>query len=584
MDFVRVKSMDFFYKNRFLYIGQNSIFVKNLLLIFLVLMFMYSQPNVGGSGLLMPNNTALWTLVGLFSVVTFYKAIIVKGHWFVSSSANWFIIVLTSIFILTLVNTTSSEDVQFLYAVGFFGVILFFYTLFQWRLSHAKFLQILVFVCLIGLLHAIISIIQLHDSYHVWYYFTEYLPFNLSGKRPLGVVQQVNMNATFMATIITVSLYLITHKSFKFHNVFYQSIVYLSILTSVYVLTLSFSRAGILAAVIGLFIILVVRRKCIIKNKYFWFWLSNVFSGLVLAYFLPGMALNNGFLDSKLEAIASGTDIRLFLYSSAIKMFLQSPVFGYGLGGYTQGLLTYVNTLGISPGLDELDLKTFLHPHNEIFFWVLQGGISVLLLIILLVGLYIKALLKQRGMFVIGILGLATPMLLQAQLSSPFVFSSLHLLLPLFFLQYAVRNEKTKINFSFNRGVKMTMSILLVLLLVFVVYLAWFTLKSIEESHDYEYRLFLTAKQSKQEINNIRYFEHATYHPAFRQTVELVMNKMLLKSLTQNNKYDIKRFIWWAENQSQNTRSKQTQINLKKAYAFMKQDKDKGKEPLSKQS
>jgi len=566
-----------------IYPGRMSAFVKNLLLFFLVLVFMYSQPNVGGSGLLMPNNTTLWTLVGLFSVVSFYK-VLMKGHWFGSSSANWLILILTSIFLLTLVNTTSSVNVQFLYGVGFFGVILFFYTLFQWRLSHAKFLQILVFVCFIGLLHAIISIIQLHDTYHLWNVFTGYFPFKLSGNRPLGIVQQVNMNATFMATVVTVSLYLISHKSFCLYKWFFKAVVFLAVLSSVYVLTLSVSRAGILAAVIGLFIIFFVRKKQFKKNKYFVSWLMSIFVGILFAYLFPGMALDNSYLDSKLQAITSGTDIRLFLYGSAIKMFFASPLFGYGLGGYTQGLIEYVNTVGVPSWLEELDLITFLHPHNEVLFWVLQGGVGVLLLIVLLVGLYIKTLLRQRGLFIVGVLGLSAPMLIQAQLSFPFSMSSIHLLLPLFFLQYAIRNKKCKVNFAISRYKKISIRFVAMALFLLVTYSAWFTFKSIEEAYDFQNRLFITATQSKKEIEEMRYFDHATYHPAFKQAVELVMNKVLVKSLTQNNKYDIKRFIWWAEVQSQNTRSKQTQINLKKAYAFMKQNKDKGqgKEPLDK--
>jgi O-antigen polymerase len=543
--------------------------LKSVLLLLFCSLFLYSQPNVGGAGLLMPNNVSLWFIVGLFIIVSLYHSV-GSNQWIVGSFATWLTVALIVIFGVSLVNSEALNSVRFMYAVAIAGVILYFNALYQWRITHATFLKILVFLSAIGLLHAFVSIVQIQDPYHVWYVLTGYLPFNLATGRPIGIVQQVNMNATLMATILVVSLYLITHKSFQRYQWYWKGVVFSSTIATTYILVLSGSRAGLLAAMVGLLMVLMARKRAIKNNKTaFFLWVFAALCGFLIAYSFPGSTANNDLLSHKFDQMLMGTDMRLFLYSSGWQLFLQSPWFGYGLGGYTHAFVEYAESIGIPERYQALDLNTFLHPHNELLFWILQSGVSALIAILALIILYIRKLFRQRAVFTLGILGLAAPMLIQAQLSSPFIFSSIHLLLPLFFLQYAIRNDRKIIRFHLDKKGQLFNKLVSLFLAIVLSYLAWYSVKSIEDAYNYEYRLFLTAKQTPEEINNMRYFEYASLHPSFKHSVHGVMNSMVVKALEINNRYDIQRFIWWAEEQAVESRSERTKENLAKAHSAL---------------
>lgn len=543
--------------------------LKSVLLLLFCSLFLYSQPNVGGAGLLMPNNVSLWFIVGLFIIVSLYHSV-GSNQWIVGSFANGLTVALIVIFGLSLVNGDALNSVKFIYAVAIAGVILYFNALYQWRITHATFLKILVFLSTIGLLHAMVSIVQIQDPYHVWYVLTGYLPFNLATGRPIGIVQQVNMNATLMATVLVSSLYLITHKSMQRYRWYWKGVIFSSTIATTYILVLSGSRAGLLAAMVGLFMILIARKRAIKNNKTTLFlWVFTVSIGCLSAYYLPGFTANNDLLSHKFDQMFMGTDLRWFLYSSSVQLFWHSPWFGYGLGGYTHAFVQYAESVGIPERYQALDLNTFLHPHNELLFWMLQSGIGALIAILALIILYIRKLFRQRALFTLGVLGLAAPMLIQAQLSSPFIFSSIHLLLPLFFLQYAIRNDRKIIRFHLGQKGQLFNKLVALFLAFGLSYLAWFSLKSIEDAHSYEYRLFLTAKQTPEEINEIKYFEYASFHPSFKDSVHGVMNKMVVKAIEDNNQYDIQRFIWWAQEQAVDSRSERTKENLAKARTVL---------------
>ncbi len=537
-----------------------------VLFILLMNFVLYSQLNVAGAGLLMPNNVGLWFVAGLFVIVSFYHSIN-NNLWVFSPFAIFLTVALIVVFSLALVNSDALDSVKFSYAIAIAGVILYFNALYQWRITHATFLKLLVFLSTIGLLHALVSVVQIQDPYHVWYVLTGYLPFNLATGRPIGIVQQVNMNATLMATVLVVGLYLITHKSFQFYLWYWKGVVFSSTIMTTYILVLSGSRAGFLAAIVGFLLVLIARTRGIKHNKVsFYLWVFLVLSGFLLAYFFPGLTANHDLLSHKFDALFMGTDLRLFLYSYSWQLFLQSPWFGYGLDGYTHAFVQYAESVGIPKRYQDLDLYTFLHPHNELLFWMLQSGIGALIAVLALIAFYIRKLFRQRVLFTLGVLGLAAPMLIQAQLSSPFIFSSIHLLLPLFFLQYAIRNDRKIIRFYIDKKGQLFNKLVSLFLAFGLSYLAWFSLKSIEDAYNYEYRLFLTAKQTPEEITHMQYFEYASHHPSFKHSVHGVMNKMVVKAIKDNNHYDTQRFIWWAEEQSVENRSERTKENLTKAH------------------
>lgn len=526
---------------------------------------LYSQPNVGGSGLLMPNNTAIWFVSGLVVALALHR-VLSKRQWAVSGSAHGLGWMLLLIFGLSLVSSSASLNTQLLFAGGFMGAWLFFYALFQYRLTHGRFLRLLTFLCLLGLLHALVATIQLHDPFRVWYTITGYLPFGIVTNRPVGIIQQVNMTATFMATISAAALYIVLSASFQRYHWYWQAMVFAAVLASFYILLLSGSRAGWLSLAIALPLVLMARHKVLKRfSNQFFIWLTILGIAVALAYFFPGKA-DQELLTNKFDQLSMGTDVRLFLYSYSLQLFLTSPWLGFGLGGYTEAFVNYAQSVGVPEAFRELKLIEFLHPHNELLYWMLQSGVLALVAVVAWVAVYLKKLFKQRVIFALGILGLAMPLLIQAQLSSPFVFSSLHLFLLLFFLHYGIRNEKRVVSLSIGQSSRVLARSALWMLLALWVFAAWWTLKSIQDAYEYEYRLFLTAKQTPKEIREMQYFAYAHSHPAFADEVHSIMNKMAGKALEVGNRYDLQRFLWWAEKQDMSQKSALTLSLQIRAY------------------
>jgi O-antigen polymerase len=534
---------------------------------------LYSQPNVGGSGLFMPNYVGVWFAAGLIILLTFYR-LLASGQptqFLASSVGNVWGLAGLVVFGLGLVNTSTSVSNQGLFLGGMLGAWLFFYALMQWRISHGLFLKIVTLVCLLGVLHAFVATVQLHDPFRVWYTLTGYLPFGVVTNRPVGIIQQVNMTATFMATVAVMALYVVSHASFGRYKWYWQAVVWLAVLLSGYILLLSGSRAGWLALLLALPLVLLVRGVAFKKYPLrLAIWLALVALAVLLALWFPGKASQMALLGDKLNDVAMGTDVRLFLYRTSWQLFLTSPWFGFGLDGYTPAFVAYAQAVGVPEAFSELKLAQFMHPHNEVLYWMLQSGVVALLAIIGMVLHYGRWLFKQRRRFALGVLALTLPMLIQTQLSAPFVFSALHLFLLLFLLHYGVRNAKKTVVLSLSGWqIGLGRSVLAVLLAVWLG-MAFWSLKSIQDAYQFEYRLFLTAKQTPQEINNMVYFAYATHHPLFKEAVHNIMNNMVDKILLDGrNRYDLQRFIEWAEAQSPQQQSPITAQNLLNAKVLL---------------
>jgi len=472
---------------------------------------------------------------------------------------------LTLILSFSFIESTGSISEVGLLALSFLGVTLFWFALEQWETSHRQFLVVLLALTVLGGFHSLVSMVQIHDPYHVAFTLTGYLPFNLAGSRPIGIVQQVNMTATLMATFSLIGLYLTSYRFFSRISFLWRVWVVLSIVMALYVLFLSGSRAGLLAFVLG-FVLLVFARFKWLKKHFLQLlaWFGLIGSAYVLALWFPGLTDSNELLQNKFDNLLFGKDVRWYLYLTSWELFLQSPWLGYGLGGYNDALVNYVANVGIDPRFEYLDLKTFLHPHNEFLYWILQAGITAFITIVSLVIIYLKLLFKRELGFALGILALTMPILLQTQLSYPFSLSALHLFLLLFLLQYGTQLYVKTIHFSLSGAIQKASCAALLLLFITWSYLTWFTFKSIEDTYAFQYRLFLTTEQTPQEITEMHYFEYASKHPVFKSDVEVAMNRMAEKAIGQNH-YDTKRFIWWAEEQAVEDRSEWTQENLAKA-------------------
>lgn len=117
--------------------------------------------------------------------------------------------------------------------------------------------------------------------------------------------------------------------------------------------------------------------------------------------------------------------IRTFIWSYSWKLLLESPITGLGYGSFESvflhGYMAEKNDNNLIPSIANLD-----HPHNELLYWGVEGGLLPILLLLAMAGMLLWRLRGQRWPRALALLALVTPMALHTQTEYPFYHSIVH--------------------------------------------------------------------------------------------------------------------------------------------------------------
>ncbi len=525
----------------------------------ILLASLYAGKNEGGSGWYLPFNIVVWSVVCLFIMTTFIK-VLYHQRLVASRVVFYFCIMLFGILLAGSVFANIQSDAWLQTTLAFGVVGLFFWSLFQYPFTQRHLIHILVVLCVVGFVQSLIAIVQSHDVSRAAYALIPYEAFRFSGDRPLGNFQQVNMLASFLSLVLVTTLYLMLSHVFLNSSRVFKIWLFLVVLSSFYILLLTGSRAGLLAFIISGICMLVARQRFLRQHMaLFLLWLLALVLAFVLSVYFPGQALGLELVLEKMGGLSEGA--RLFLYQYSIQLFMESPVFGLGIGHFIAPFAEHIATEQNTA----LMTMHFTHPHNEWLYWILQSGVLALLLPLAFAGVYGVYLFKRSYAYAFMVLALLLPFLIQSQLSYPFTLSSVHLFLLLFFLYLGGRVVKKTWVFSINRVQKMFLIMVVILLIGMIFYSTWHSLKSIKEAYIFQNSLFYSQFQTKEEIANQRYLEHATDNLLYREDAVKAMNGMVEKAIKSNNQYDLQQFIWWAQDRGGEI-SEESLLNLAKVY------------------
>ncbi|GKT12532.1 MAG: hypothetical protein ISEC1_P1510 [Thiomicrorhabdus sp.] len=528
---------------------------------------LFSIPNVGGVGLFLPINLAVWCMVGLLILYTLYR-IVSQQLFYFTLGQLYLLILFILIFSVGLINNSVSKIELIIIGLGMTTVWVFYICLSQYQINKASFQQLLLFFCLLGLAQALISFVQINDSYSVLHEITGYFAFKFV-PRPVGTFQQVNMLSTFIAFTLIVSVYLCSLLHFKSRLYWKESLVLSTVSFSIYILLVSGSRAGLLSAITSVMVILWLAKSDFYQNRLgLVALLVAVVLGFGLLQLFPANVVSAG---DKLSLLLSGADIRLYLYQSGWAMFLQAPFFGEGIGNYTSSLLLFSVEHPLPESLSLAKLEDFTHPHNEFLFWIIQGGIVAFVLIVLFsVWVLIQWLSRIRGSSnehhrAWIALALFIPFFIQSLLSYPFTLSAPHLFLFIFCLYLLLGERAIYIRLSIGHVVRYIATSFIFILSLLVLFSAWHTAQSIKEAHYFKNRYFLYESEQYRHYEDA-YFEYASKNPIFRGSIKFAMNKMAEKALEQDNEYDYQKYIEWVDRNPLFKKDGLVVMNLIKIY------------------
>lgn len=152
---------------------------------------------------------------------------------------------------------------------------------------------------------------------------------------------------------------------------------------------------------------------------------------------------------------------RLQIWEACLWLIRQKPLFGWGYGRFDAVLPEAFRALGVN----QMERTLFTHPHNEILYWLVEGGMVAGLGLSLLLAWYLRLGLRawqqarqagdagMSGRAALGWFLCTTPILAHTQVEYPLYLSSLHCLLLAVLLALSLSALKAPVRTWQPRGV-----------------------------------------------------------------------------------------------------------------------------------
>ncbi|MGF1754775.1 PglL family O-oligosaccharyltransferase [Vibrio makurazakiensis] len=392
----------------------NKAFLAALGAAFLLAMHFF-MPNPGGSGLALSFNPTTWVAISIAIAIGFYQLANNQRVRYSKVTVGLFLCCLMLTLPLLYPNSESTLAANKL--VGLWAGFCLFLVLQQFQFSNSQKQRLLWFVLVATVIQAILGYTQ--------YFILEpgnILGYNTQTNRPYGIFQQPNVMASFLATGLVISAYLLARQAHKYnYKLSKVSLLYAVPLITIPLLILLASRTGWLGALLGTaFITPYLYRFS--TNKRFFGWIASVLIGLALGISLAGGAKSTGLAAEKLEL----ENARSYIFPQALDMLIEKPFTGYGYGRFEAEYTLYTarqHQLNpeYHPGLPSMD-----HPHNELLYWGVEGGILPIIGILLAALLVLSRLITANKGTRLAMFALFIPIVLHSQLEYPFYHSAIH--------------------------------------------------------------------------------------------------------------------------------------------------------------
>ncbi|MFW1676289.1 Wzy polymerase domain-containing protein [Pontibacter sp. JAM-7] len=528
--------------------APQKLFFALISLLFLIAPFYY-QPNLGGEGLYLPFNSTIWLVAswviasGCFILIR-SGSILLPRHWLALAMLP--IGALVSGFITD--NTNPTEwTTRILVLIGSYCLLI---SLYQFRLTPRQIERSLYILLITGLISGCYGLVQLVPRIEL----APYMP--LSGnKTPFGIFQQINLQASLMATTLVLLFYLISRPTISGMHWVVKIALCLTGFISCFIIAYSGSRVGLLGATAGLLVLCLGRWRLLFNHKYV--------LAAVIACCIGGGALGSSGLTktfNKFDQAIGGmdSDVRWKVYRISLDLFLEKPLVGHGVGSFQK---VFQDKRAEYQADGKLSLGTqprFTHPHNELMLWLVEAGLISLAGIVIAAVATFYQLYKtgwQRGT---GYAALLIPLTLHSQVELPFYISNTHWVLLLYLLfvvhqQRSQRHTTDGMSLAAQKTVPALMLVSTVLINVFLIHSL------------YAYSGMIAYLRDNK--RPLEYLESALLNPYYRNyAVYLTLKQQMYKGFDQNDPQPALKYIAWADRHL--TMSPQVPVYMDLAVAY----------------
>ncbi len=398
--------------------------------IFLIVLGLYTllgmhffMHNQGGYGLYLPFNMVGWAFVSVLIGIGIWHLTLIKQLTF-SRTQLWYLagfVILLVPFLNPQADWNAQAQPRFLAIAA--GVLLFF-ALSQFQFTEKQ---------RHGLLYLLLGAVAIEAVYGLVQFFLlkdgNWFGYNVKTNRPYGIFQKDSVFSSFLAAGLAITFYLQRWDNKVLTSRWRQVLLSLILVATPLLLIQIQSRAGIYGAILAVLIMLPVLWGY--NRRIFWWSVA-----------LLGISLSVGLLfytSARAEGsyeLTSG--YRKLYWSHLLSMLSQSTWLGHGYGSFEYTFLhDFYAPEHVTPGMRLME-ENLDHPHNEVLFWLHEGGIvAVLGLTVIAVG-YIRSVFKCTGWAKrLSLLALALPLIFHSMVEYPFYHSVAHFFLFIVFLWLA---------------------------------------------------------------------------------------------------------------------------------------------------
>ncbi|RTZ14300.1 ligase [Vibrio aquaticus] len=376
----------------------------------------FFMPNPGGSGLALSFNPTTWLVLSFSIAIGLYQF----GTQGQLKYNKLTIALFLSCVMLSapLLYSNAAPTLSSGKIIGLWTGFLLFVVLQQFRFSNKQKQRLLWFITLGVLIEALFG----------WVQFFVLEPGNLFGyntiaNRPYGIFQQPNVMASFLATGLALSGYLLTRHPKKYQRkVSEVALLYLMPIVTIPLLVVLASRTGWLAALISVALLMPYLYKFATKKR-FWGWTLAIIVGLSIGAITT---INTGEEANLVAKKAHFEGARKYIFPQTFDMLIEKPFTGYGYGRFEPEYIVYTARQhqlnpDYQPGLAAMD-----HPHNELLYWGVEGGIVPILGIVLAASMVLVRIAQTAKGTRLALFALFVPIVLHSQLEYPFYHSAIH--------------------------------------------------------------------------------------------------------------------------------------------------------------
>ncbi len=421
---------------------KKNLYLTHLFSLLFVSAPFLSQRNMGGMGLSLSYNmptwaVASWLISAAIAFIAFRKKIVLPRLWIA------FCIFPATVTIVSAIAGTTQPTTWLFRELYIIGGLAFLMSLFQFSLKRINVNTVLVFIVFASGIHAFLGTLQTFIPQKELFFWSASTNFS-----PLGIFQQINVHASFLATGAIITLYLMSCPLFNKRHVVVKSCFILSFGLALYVIAAAGSRVGLFSILLALPLILFSRWRLFSAHKRYLLMLAVVGA---FAFFAGSAGLAKTMDKTAQLTSESYANARVTLYTIGAELVAKRPFTGHGIGEFLK--VWNKQSSNFSARHPDVIIPPYAtHPHNEFLFWAIEGGIFTLISILVAFGAILFALYQcglQRGG---GYAAMLLPISLHTQVEFPFYISAPHwflwLLLVYLPLSHQVKNYTTQLSYA----------------------------------------------------------------------------------------------------------------------------------------